>query len=253
MKKNRNNANGNSVLPTVFYQQLQPDSSQFTEKILPILQHSYLDPASQECFQYNSAVLVKNSTLLKEYNTFHSQKKKKGYSPEELERSFAFLLFESESQVKTVCQSGLNVGNSNISTLGNPAKGVYLSKYSDYLHPRPWYHGKSGYIVIFRIIKKKKRKKLHCPCPVRNTVQKSTANKTNFTNPSPGFDCHVAINSSKVSPATSHFQAFELTQYYMYDSDITAQRPRQVCPYATVSFQYNEPKCIMSTFERKEM
>uniref|UniRef100_H3AUC0 TASOR pseudo-PARP domain-containing protein n=1 Tax=Latimeria chalumnae TaxID=7897 RepID=H3AUC0_LATCH len=224
----------------VFYQQLQPDSSQFTEKILPILQHSYLDPASQECFQYNSAVLVKNSTLLKEYNTFHSQKKKKGYSPEELERSFAFLLFESESQVKTVCQSGLNVGNSNISTLGNPAKGVYLSKYSDYLHPRPWYHGKSGYIVIFRIIKGK----------VKAVTENYTAN---FTNPSPGFDCHVAINSSKVSPATSHFQAFELTQYYMYDSDITAQRPRQVCPYATVSFQYNEPKCIMSTFERKEM
>lgn len=32
---------------------------------------------------------------------------------------------------------------------------MYISKYSDYLHARPWYHGKSGYVVIFNIIKVK--------------------------------------------------------------------------------------------------
>lgn len=33
--------------------------------------------------------------------------------------------------------------------------GVYISKYADCLHPRPWYHGKSGYIVICKLIKVK--------------------------------------------------------------------------------------------------
>lgn len=33
--------------------------------------------------------------------------------------------------------------------------GVYISKYADCLQPRPWYHGKSGYIVICKLIKVK--------------------------------------------------------------------------------------------------
>lgn len=33
--------------------------------------------------------------------------------------------------------------------------GVYISKYADCLLPRPWYHGKSGYIVICKLIKVK--------------------------------------------------------------------------------------------------
>lgn len=33
--------------------------------------------------------------------------------------------------------------------------GVYISKYSDCLHPSPWHQGKSGFIVICKLIKVK--------------------------------------------------------------------------------------------------
>ncbi|XP_006862852.1 PREDICTED: protein FAM208B [Chrysochloris asiatica] len=67
---------------------------------------------------------------------------------------------------------------------------------------------------------------------------------TNYTRPSFGYDCHVATNTSKVSSRTSHFRAFELSQYYLYElsGSTVAERPRQLCPYVIVAFQYREPR-----------
>ncbi|XP_036921799.1 protein TASOR 2 isoform X5 [Sturnira hondurensis] len=65
----------------------------------------------------------------------------------------------------------------------------------------------------------------------------------NYINPSSGYDCHVAANTNKVSCKTSHFRAFELSQYYLYElsgSRVT-ERPRQIHPYVIVAFQYREP------------
>ncbi|XP_032114097.1 protein TASOR 2 isoform X3 [Sapajus apella] len=92
-------------------------------------------------------------SLFTQYKTFYQQKKASNYTQEELQDTYGFLLFDTEEQAKLVCQRGLRVGSSAVTTLGDPARGVYISKYSDYLHPRPWYHGKSGYIVIFNLIK----------------------------------------------------------------------------------------------------
>ncbi|NXY59659.1 TASOR protein, partial [Callaeas wilsoni] len=120
-------------------------------------------------------------------------------------------------KAKEVCQTGLRVNSSSISTLGDPAKGVYISRYSDCLHPRPWQHGNSGYIVICKLIKGK----------VRAIAENATAT---FTCPSPGYDCHVSNHGpTKSSPC----QAFEQSQYYVYEvsGGSTAERPRQVCPY----------------------
>lgn len=94
-------------------------------------------------------------SLFIQYKTFYQEKKANNYTQEELQETYGFLLFETENQAKLVCQRGLCVGSSTITTLGDPAKGVYISKYSDYLHARPWYHGKSGYVVIFNLIKVK--------------------------------------------------------------------------------------------------
>lgn len=67
---------------------------------------------------------------------------------------------------------------------------------------------------------------------------------TNYTSPSSGYDCHVAANTNKVSHKTSHFRAFELSQYYLYElsGSTVTERPRQVHPYVIVAFQYREPK-----------
>nr|XP_020733537.1 protein FAM208B isoform X2 [Odocoileus virginianus texanus] len=206
-------------------------SDSLFQRTVSILHTSYLDSASEHGFQYSQVTLVKNDIFLNEYKTFYQEKKANNYTHEELQETYGFLLFETESQAKLVCQHGLCVGSSAITTLGDPAKGVYISKYSDYLHARPWYHGKSGYVVIFNIIKGK----------VKFVPENYTAN---YTSPSSGYDCHVAANINKISHKTSHFRTFELSQYYLYElsgSTVTA-RPRQICPYLIVAFQYREPK-----------
>uniref|UniRef100_A0A3Q4BBI1 Uncharacterized protein n=1 Tax=Mola mola TaxID=94237 RepID=A0A3Q4BBI1_MOLML len=96
-------------------------------------------------------------------------------------------------------ETGLITGNSTCSTLGDPSKGVYISKYSDCLDLNRWYHGKSGYIVIIRLTKGK--------------AKKISENYTqNFTAPTAGFDCHVSEELTTVSTKTSSFLAFERTQ-----------------------------------------
>ncbi|XP_067155794.1 protein TASOR 2 [Apteryx mantelli] len=206
------------------------ESSSLLQTAVSVLQSSYLDCTSRDGFQYSQAILVENDVFLNELKAFAQAKEAAGYSQEELEETFAFLLFDNEEEAKEVCQIGLRINTSSISTLGDPAKGVYISKYADYLHPRPWYHGKSGYIVIFKLIKGK----------VKAVCENYT---TSYTCPSPGYDCHIAVSRNNISSKTSHFQAFELSQYYVYevsDGGI-AERPRQICPYIVIACQYREP------------
>ncbi|XP_055970527.1 protein TASOR 2 [Sorex fumeus] len=217
--------------PRAVFETVPLSSDSLFQRAVSILHTSYLDSASEHGFQYSQVTLVKNDIFLNEYKTFYQVKKARNYTQEELQETYGFLLFETEEQAKLVCQHGLCVSSSDITTLGDPAKGVYISKYSDYLQARPWYHGKSGYIVIFNLIKGK----------VKFVPENYT---TNYTSPSVGYDCHVAANTNKVSHKTSHFRTFELSQYYLYEltgSTIT-KRPRQVCPYLIVAFQYQEPK-----------
>ncbi|NXH90252.1 TASOR protein, partial [Edolisoma coerulescens] len=193
------------------------ESNSLLQRAVAVLQSSYLDSTSQDGFQYSQAILVENDLFLSELQAFARAKEAAGYSREELQETFAFLLFEKEEEAKEVCQSGLRVNSSSMSALGDPAKGVYISKYSDCLHPRPWQHGKSGYIVICKLIKGK----------VRVIAENSTPSSTC---PSPGYDCHV---SGHGPTGSSPCRAFEHSQYYVYEvsGGSTAERPRQVCPY----------------------
>ncbi|XP_072922583.1 uncharacterized protein [Hemitrygon akajei] len=208
-------------------------SSQFTQEVLPILQQGYLDETSRDYFHYSQATLVNNTRLLNQRNDWLLEMKHKGYTEEELAESFAFLLFDTEDQAKAVCQNGLETGRSDMTTLGDPMKGVYLCKFSDFLHPTPWWHGKQGYILIFKVIK--------------GRVNPVTENYTSdFTSPTPGYDCHISTNSEKVSSKISHFQAFELTQYFLYEIEQCDVQycPRQIYPYAVVAFRYCDYMCI---------
>ncbi|XP_042728446.1 protein TASOR 2 isoform X2 [Lagopus leucura] len=207
------------------------ESSSLLQTAVSVLQNSYLDSTSQDGFWYSQAILVENDVFLNELKAFVQAKEAAGYSQEELEETFAFLLFDNEEEAKEVCQTGLRVNSSSISMLGDPAKGVYISKYADCLHPRPWYHGKSGFIVICKLIKGK----------VKVVSENYT---TSYTCPSPGYDCHVAMSTSIMSSKSSPCQAFEQNQYYVYEvsEGSTAERPRQICPYIVIACQYREPK-----------
>ncbi|XP_069846641.1 protein TASOR 2 isoform X2 [Dipodomys merriami] len=221
------------ILSEDIFESVSLSSDSLFQRAVSILHTSYLDSASEHGFQYSQVTFVKNDIFLNEYKAFYQQKQTSNYTEEELQETYGFFLLETENQAKLICQRGLCVGSSAVTTLGDPAKGVYISKYSDYLHPRPWCHGKSGYIVIFNIIKGK----------VKFVSENYT---TNYTRPSSGYDCHVAKHAHKVSDKTSHFRAFELSQCYLYElsGNTIINRPRQVCPFLIVAFQYREPKTM---------
>ncbi|XP_041967157.1 uncharacterized protein tasor2 isoform X3 [Alosa sapidissima] len=208
-----------------------PGSAIFDDSILPPLHNSYLYEESRNSFIYSSAHLINNDILQKRYTTFRVEKKESGYTEEELEESFGFLLFEDESKANTLGDSGLLTGHSSCSTLGDPSKGVYVSKYSDCLDVKRWYCGKSGYIAIVRLTK--------------GRVKEMSDNYTvNFTPPTEGFDCHESDQLSTVTATTSSFLAFERTQHYMYElltgGKDTEKCPRHVCPFAIVAFSYGK-------------
>lgn len=206
-----------------------PGSVTFDENILAPLQDNYLYKESKECFTYNSAYLINNAALQKRYAAFRAEKKKKGYSEHELEESFGFLLFDDLNKARKVGETGLLVGQTKCTTLGDSSKGVYISKYSDCLDLKRWYSGKTGYIILVKLTK--------------GRVKEVTDNYTqNFTPPTPGFDCHVSEHLSAVTSTTSLFLAYERTQYYMYEriagSSKTESCPRLACPLAIVAFSY---------------
>ncbi|NXW50913.1 TASOR protein, partial [Nyctiprogne leucopyga] len=198
------------------------ESSSLLQTAVSVLQSSYLNSTSKYSFQYSQAILVENDDFRSQLKAFARAKEAAGYSQKELEETFAFLLFDNEEEAKKVCQTGLRVNSSSTSILGDPAKGVYVSKYADCLHQRPWCHGKSGYIVICKLIKGK----------VRMVPENYT---TSYTLPSPGFDCHV-VRYRNTPARISHFQAFVQSQYYVYETSrgTTTERPRQICPYIVI-------------------
>uniref|UniRef100_A0A669DFT3 Uncharacterized protein n=1 Tax=Oreochromis niloticus TaxID=8128 RepID=A0A669DFT3_ORENI len=212
-----------------------PDSSDiFKNSILAPLQRAYLYDESKQFFRYKSAVLVKNPTLEEKYNTFRAKRRDVGYSDEDLEESYGFLLFDDANALR---ETGVLTGNSTCTTLGDPSKGVYISMYSDCLDLNRWYHGKSGYIAIIRLTKGK----------VKRVFENYTQN---FTAPTVGFDCHVSEQFPSVSAQTSSFLAFERTQCYMYElldggSNATAQSPSAACLFAIVSFSYTDTKAAI--------
>ncbi|XP_013125988.1 uncharacterized protein tasor2 isoform X1 [Oreochromis niloticus] len=221
-----------------------PDSSDiFKNSILAPLQRAYLYDESKQFFRYKSAVLVKNPTLEEKYNTFRAKRRDVGYSDEDLEESYGFLLFDDVNKANALRETGVLTGNSTCTTLGDPSKGVYISMYSDCLDLNRWYHGKSGYIAIIRLTKGK----------VKRVFENYTQN---FTAPTVGFDCHVSEQFPSVSAQTSSFLAFERTQCYMYElldggSNATAQSPSAACLFAIVSFSYTDTKAAIASPQEK--
>ncbi|XP_054896948.1 uncharacterized protein tasor2 isoform X2 [Poeciliopsis prolifica] len=220
-------------------------SDVFHRNILAPLQSAYLYDESKQFFRYKSAVLVENPALENKYNAFRARKAKAGYSEDDLKETYGFLLFDDGSKANALGQTGVISGNSTCTTLGDPAKGVYISMYSDCLDINRWYHGKSGYIAIIRLTKGK--------------VKKVAENYTqNFTEPTVGCDCHVSDQLPSVSSKTSSFLAFERTQFYIYEllhdgSSETSQCPSAACPFAIVSFSYMDTKASAVTLEKSEV
>ncbi|XP_062264804.1 uncharacterized protein tasora isoform X1 [Platichthys flesus] len=205
------------------FRDVSTESREF-EDMVNILTSSYFDAGSAGCFTYCKPRLVYSELPEKEFVERRREMKMDGRTDTELEESYGFMLAEAH-KVHQLCESGLCVGQSWITVLGNPSKGVYLSRYSDLLQINPFTPGATGEIIIFKVMKGK--------------VKSIYENMKNILDPTPRFDSHIFKNSSKVTSLTS-YRAFEFTQHYFYEYqfDELRQRPRQVCPYAVVSLLF---------------
>ncbi|XP_054632482.1 uncharacterized protein tasor2 isoform X2 [Dunckerocampus dactyliophorus] len=206
------------------------NSNDFKKKILLPIQSAYLYEESTEAFKYQFAVLIKNPALETKYAAFREKKKQAGYTEEDLEETYGFLLFDDINKANALGQTGVLTGTSTCSSLGDPLKGVYISMYSDCLEPEGLHDSKSGYIAIIRL--------------TTGRVRRVSENHSqDLTAPTEGFDCHVSQNLASVSPRTSFRLAFERTQCYIYEllddgSNGTEPSPSFTCPFAIVAFSY---------------
>nr|XP_046199057.1 protein TASOR-like isoform X2 [Oncorhynchus gorbuscha] len=206
------------------FQYVSSESREF-EDILTILSSSYIEASSNGTFAYTKLQIVHSELLEKNFVEKRRELKLDGRTEKELEETHCFLTADS-IKLPWICENGLLVGHSWITPLGNPAKGVYLSKYSDLLQINPFNPGVMGEIIIFKVIKGKVKS-------IYDNMSK------NLLDPTLGFDSHVSKNASIVTSLTS-YRAYELTQqyFYEYDFDELKAQPRHVCPYAVVSFQF---------------
>uniref|UniRef100_A0A671KSX6 Protein TASOR-like n=1 Tax=Sinocyclocheilus anshuiensis TaxID=1608454 RepID=A0A671KSX6_9TELE len=192
--------------------------------VLQILSSSYKDSSSTGMFVYSKPRLVHSEPLEKDFMEKRRELKHDGRTEKELSETFCFLLCDAQ-KVSVVCERGLSVGNSWMSMLGNPSKGVYLCQFSDLLQISPIEPGFTGNIIIFKVIKGKVKS-------VHDCMSKSM-------DPTPKFDSHFSKNSTRVTSLQS-YRAFEYTQQYFYeyvDFEVSS-RPRHLCPYAVVSFYF---------------
>ncbi|KAM7064153.1 protein TASOR isoform 1-T1 [Molossus nigricans] len=228
------------------FQPLTPGSREF-EDVLNILHSSYLEPSSVTNFNYKRACLVHNELLEKEFTEKRRELKFDGRSDKELSESYAFLMVD-RYQVQSICEKGLQVGQSKITILGSPSMGIYLSRYADLLQANPLEAGTVGDVVIFKIMKGK-IKSIYDLMGVKSL--ESVLNKSAL-DPTPKHECHVSKNVNRITSLLA-YRAYELTQYYFYEYgfDELRRRPRHVCPYAVVSFTYEEdvqpPKFVPSS------
>eukprot|EP00066_Takifugu_rubripes_P011541 XP_011600807.1 PREDICTED: protein FAM208A-like isoform X2 [Takifugu rubripes] len=206
------------------YNFLPPDSREF-EDLVKIVSSCYLDSSSRGTFTYCKARLIRNELLEKEFIEKRREMKQEGRTEQELSESFCFL-YPDKSKLQWICEKGLAVGHSRITTLGNPSVGVYLSKYSDLLQINPFEVGSYGDMIVFKVMRGRV-KHIHENMP-KNAIE-----------PSPKFDSHVSKSANRVTSPLS-YRAFELTQQYFFEFafDEIKARPRHLCPYAVVSFQY---------------
>ncbi|KAM8914826.1 protein TASOR isoform 2-T2 [Spinachia spinachia] len=205
------------------FQFISTESREYDD-MMTILTSSYIDTASAGCFTYSKPRIVHSELLEKEFVEKRKELKVDGRTDKELELSYCFLLADSV-KLPLLCEKGLLMGQSRVTVLGNPSKGVYLSRYSDLIQITPLTPGFKGDLVIFKVMKGK--------------VKSIYENMKNLLDPTPRFDSHTAKNASKVTSLAS-YRAFELTQQYFYEYsfDELRPRPRQVCPYAVVSFHF---------------
>nr|XP_056709254.1 protein TASOR [Euleptes europaea] len=216
------------------FQPIIAGSREFDD-VVNILHSAYLECQSKDYFAYRKASLVHSELLEKEFIEKRRELKQDGRSEKELAESYAFLKVD-RALVQNICENGLQVGHSKMTVLGNPSMGVYLSRYADLLQANTLDPRSTGDVIIFKVIKGKVKS-------IFDTlgIKPMDSASKSAPDPTPKHEYHVLNTANKINSLLS-YRAYERSQYYFYEYgfDEIRQRPRHVCPYAVVSFSYND-------------
>uniref|UniRef100_A0ABM0MEY0 Uncharacterized protein LOC102806952 n=1 Tax=Saccoglossus kowalevskii TaxID=10224 RepID=A0ABM0MEY0_SACKO len=208
-------------------QSLSLDSREYARDILPMVSQHYRERSSKSTFTYQSAYLVHNADLNREFQEKRKEMKSEGRTDKELNEHYAFFCVDNIDQAKDICQLGLRINSSSVTCLGNSKMGVYVSRYSDLIQRNMLPAGLEAVLIIFKLMK--------------GRVKAMTENHSwNIIEPTPNYDCHVSKSANLDITHLTAKQAFDSTQYYIYEFGELdmVERPRHLRPYAVLTFKY---------------
>ncbi|XP_071082914.1 uncharacterized protein [Haliotis cracherodii] len=209
--------------------EISNDSHEFQQEILPSISKSFRCSSSPSRFSYYRIRTVHNGDLTQAYLERRRELKQAGYSDRDVADSYAFLLVDSEAEVETICKEGVKIGNLTTSCLGHPHMGVQLSKHADVLRPTSIPVRSKGLVIMFKVMK--------------GRVKPVFENRgMPYLEPTPNHECHVSKANPQDGNTVTLTQLFETSQLYLYEyGDLTVeQRPRHICPFAVMSFNYKD-------------
>ncbi|CAH1794600.1 unnamed protein product [Owenia fusiformis] len=197
------------------------------QDILTIISDSYLDQQTYtSAWNVHAVHLVRNNKLETRFREKRAALKEEGRTSRELEEGFSFSYFKDNQTVQDVVSNGLGKRPTKFNILGDTNSGVYVCKHADIQQRMVERANPDVYkLIIYKVIFGK------CKPVVASAVGQLTID------PTPGYDCHVSQQKAQVSDH-QHMQ-FVHSQLYFYEYDDEAEtvsHPRQVLPYAVVTY-----------------
>ncbi|CAH1795320.1 unnamed protein product, partial [Owenia fusiformis] len=199
------------------------------QKIIDIVTRTFWN-CGIEC-EFLKIDRITNETLQHEFRQIKDRLTKSGLKYTELRETFAFTYRGNRSMLKAICDTGLRVeDNPRRSILGDATKGVHLWMSADLCLAK--ISAPLCKIIMYKIIKGRIKQ----VAPNFDTSGPDSA----LQPPTPGFNCHSSANIPMTD--TSLDRLMTNSQLYLYDMDghgKCSKRPRQVLPYAVLSFKVN--------------
>lgn len=230
--------------------ELMNGTDEYSE-ISGLLHGSYLASAFTSKWMPAKIQIIQNTKLEEEYKE-KKQSMLLSLSGDDLEESYGFVVETSLPRLDMIPHIGLTARDSEYNVLGYNRMGVYLCRHADIClehalitHPTE----EVIQLIICRYV------------PGRRTtaiprVSPRLAASAEFIEPTKGFDSHVSFLPATTRDALQN--QFDRSQVYLYETREPLQpstRPRQVLPYAIVSYtpggEYKETVDAKATTDDK--
>lgn len=203
--------------------------SESGSEVLELLRDAYLDPQYESKWHPAKIQIVRNRNLMKQFEEKKQEFFVHGHKPEELEEQFGFLVENNVARLESICDLGLHTEDSEYNALGYNCMGVYLCRFVDVClqHALVKYCGSNIVrLVVFKYLGGR-----------QTTAIPRVASAAEFIEPTQGFDSHVSVIPPLRSDSLQN--QYDRSQIYLYEINKLLQpasNPRQILPYAIVTF-----------------